>query len=34
LGPIRYYVHERLGKPLVVIDDDILGDVHVRARPA
>jgi len=25
LGPIRYYVHERLGKPLVVIDDDISG---------
>ncbi len=25
LGPIRYYVHEQLGKPLVVIDDDISG---------
>jgi ADP-ribosylglycohydrolase len=25
LGPIRYYVNERLGKPLVVTDDDISG---------
>ena len=25
LGPIRYYVHERLGKPLIVVDDDISG---------
>ena len=25
LGPITYYVHERLGKPLVVTDDDISG---------
>ncbi|MCZ7646316.1 MAG: ADP-ribosylglycohydrolase family protein [Planctomycetota bacterium] len=25
LGPIRYYVHERLEKPLVVTDDDISG---------
>jgi len=25
LGPVQYYVHERLGKPLVVTDDDITG---------
>ena len=25
LGPIKYYVNERLGKPLVVTDDDISG---------
>src|SRR5271165_812850 len=25
LGPIQYYVNERLGKPLVVTDDDISG---------
>jgi ADP-ribosylglycohydrolase len=25
LGPIRYYVNERLGKSLVVTDDDISG---------
>jgi ADP-ribosylglycohydrolase len=25
LGPIHYYVHERLGKPLLVVDDDISG---------
>jgi len=25
LGPITYYVHERLGDPLVVTDDDIAG---------
>ncbi|MEC8933647.1 MAG: ADP-ribosylglycohydrolase family protein, partial [Candidatus Latescibacterota bacterium] len=25
LGPIEGYVHERLGKPLVVADDDISG---------
>ena len=25
LGEIKYYVHERLGKPLVVTDDDISG---------
>src|ERR1700730_13466511 len=25
LGPIWYYVNERLGKPLVVTDDDISG---------
>jgi ADP-ribosylglycohydrolase len=34
LGPIRYYVNERLGKPLVVIDDDISGTfTFVRALP-
>jgi hypothetical protein len=34
LGPIRYYVHEQLGKPLVVIDDDISGTfTFVRALP-
>ena len=32
LGPIRYYVNERLGKPLVVTDDDISGTLtFVRA---
>lgn len=25
LGPIEYYVHERLGQPLVVTDDDLAG---------
>lgn len=25
LGPVEYYVHERLGRPLVVTDDDISG---------
>ncbi|MFC6488031.1 ADP-ribosylglycohydrolase family protein [Nitratireductor sp. GCM10026969] len=25
LGPIAYYVHERLGQPLVVTDDDVSG---------
>ena len=25
LGPIEYYVHERLGQPLVVTDDDVAG---------
>ena len=25
LGPIEYYVHERLNQPLVVTDDDIAG---------
>src|SRR3954470_19872840 len=25
LGPISYYVHERLGAPLIVTDDDIAG---------
>jgi len=34
LGPIRYYVNERLGKPLVVTDDDISGTfTFVRALP-
>src|SRR3984885_7310369 len=35
LGPIRYYVNERLGKPLVVTDDDISGTfTFVRALSA
>ena len=25
LGPIRYYVHEQLGQPLINVDDDISG---------
>jgi ADP-ribosylglycohydrolase len=25
LGPIEYFVHERLGRPLVVVDDDLSG---------
>jgi ADP-ribosylglycohydrolase len=34
LGPIRYYVHDRLAKPLVVTDDDISGTfTFVRALP-
>jgi ADP-ribosylglycohydrolase len=34
LGPIHYYVHERLGKPLVVTDDDISGTfTFLRALP-
>ncbi len=34
LGPISYYVNERLGKPLVVTDDDISGTfTFVRALP-
>ena len=34
LGPINYYVNERLGKPLVVTDDDISGTfTFVRALP-
>jgi hypothetical protein len=34
LGPIGYYVHERLVKPLVVIDDDISWTlIFVRALP-
>jgi ADP-ribosylglycohydrolase len=34
LGPIRYYVNERLGKPLVVTDDDLSGTfTFVRALP-
>jgi ADP-ribosylglycohydrolase len=34
LGEIHYYVHEKLGKPLVVIDDDIGGTfTFLRALP-
>ena len=34
LGEVNYYVHERLGKPLVVTDDDISGTfTFVRAMP-
>ncbi|MEZ4680626.1 MAG: ADP-ribosylglycohydrolase family protein [Caldilineaceae bacterium] len=34
LGPINYYVHERLGVPLVVTDDDISGTfTFLRALP-
>ncbi|MHB1293463.1 MAG: ADP-ribosylglycohydrolase family protein [Anaerolineae bacterium] len=34
LGDIRYYVHERLGKPLIVADDDISGTfTFLRALP-
>ena len=34
LGEVRYYVHERLGKPLVVADDDISGTfTFLRALP-
>ncbi|MGN6699305.1 MAG: ADP-ribosylglycohydrolase family protein, partial [Thermomicrobiales bacterium] len=34
LGPLRYYVHERLGKPLIVADDDISGTfTFLRALP-
>lgn len=34
LGEITYYVHERLGKPLIVIDDDISGTfTFLRAMP-
>ena len=25
LGPIEYYVHEKLGDPLVITDDDVAG---------
>ncbi|KAJ2967348.1 hypothetical protein NQ176_g9701 [Zarea fungicola] len=32
LGPIRYYVHERLSQPMVVTDDDVSGTfVFIRA---
>ncbi|KAH8801351.1 ADP-ribosylation/Crystallin J1 [Xylogone sp. PMI_703] len=32
LGPVRYYVHDRVGAPLVVTDDDVSGTfVFVRA---
>ncbi len=34
LGEIEYYVHERLGKPLIVADDDISGTfTFLRAMP-
>ncbi len=34
LGPINYYVHERLGMPLVVTDDDLSGTfTFLRALP-
>ena len=34
LGEIRYYVHDRLGKPLVVVDDDVSGTfTFLRALP-
>ena len=34
LGEIKYYVHERLGKPLIVLDDDISGTfTFLRAMP-
>ncbi len=34
LGEIQYYVHERLGKPLIVTDDDISGTfTFLRALP-
>lgn len=34
LGEVRYYVHEQLGKPLVVTDDDISGTfTFLRALP-
>ncbi len=34
LGEIKYYVHERLGKPLIVPDDDISGTfTFLRAMP-
>ena len=34
LGEVRYYVHERLGKPLIVSDDDISGTFSfLRAMP-
>src|SRR5258707_12329270 len=34
LGEITYYVHDRLGKPLIVTDDDITGTfTFVRALP-
>ena len=34
LGEITYYVHERLDKPLIVIDDDISGHFHLSPRYA
>jgi ADP-ribosylglycohydrolase len=34
LGPIQYYVHERLGMPLIVTDDDLSGTfTFLRALP-
>src|SRR6476646_11231893 len=34
LGPIQYYVHERLGVPLIVTDDDLSGTfTFLRALP-
>ncbi len=34
LGEVKYYVHERLGKPLIVVDDDISGTfAFLRAMP-
>ncbi len=34
LGEVKYYVHERLGKPLIVSDDDISGTfTFLRAMP-
>ena len=34
LGEIHYYVHEQLGKPLIVVDDDISGTLtFLRAMP-
>ena len=34
LGPIQYYVHDRLGVPLIVTDDDLSGTfTFVRALP-
>src|SRR5512136_1022504 len=34
LGEIRYYVHEKLNKPLIVVDDDISGTfTFLRAMP-
>lgn len=34
LGEVQYYVHERLGKPLIVTDDDISGTfTFLRAMP-
>ncbi len=34
LGEIHYYIHEQLGKPLIVIDDDISGTLaFLRAMP-
>ena len=32
LGPIEYYVHDRLDCPLVVTDDDVAGNLHLHSR--